>query len=561
MKLRTKIILLFSAVITVGTASMGTFAGISINSEIVTSSQEKLQSDLHLGRELLEQKYSGDWEIKGGKLYKGDTEINDKLDVVDQIAKATGDNVTIFQNDMRVATTVKKDDGTRAIGTKVSDAVADTVLKKGQTYMGEAVVVNQRNQAAYEPIKNAKGEVIGIWFVGVPSTKFDSIVSHFQNKVWIFGIVGLIVGILVAGGVAEYVVRPMRRVTTIAQRVAEGDLTVEPLNTARKDEFGLLGRSVNEMVANLRGLIGHVNATAEQVASSSQALSATTDQTAEATEQITESIQHVAHGADQQVASASKAARAIEDLSNGIEKVAETAIAVAETSLDAAREAEQGNDSVQKAVLQMDAIAGSVNTTASGVKQLETRSQEIGQIVEVITGIAAQTNLLALNAAIEASRAGEQGRGFAVVADEVRKLAEQSSLSAGQIANLISSIQEETTKAVLSMDGVIGEVKSGTQAVSEAGEAFTRILTANRMVADQIQDVSASSQEMTANSQQVYETVGEMMTIAEQSAQSSQTVAATSEEQLASIEEIAASSETLAQMASQMREEIGKFKL
>lgn len=560
MKLRSKIILLFSAVITVGTASMGGFAGFSINQEIVASSQEKLKSDLALGRTLIDAKYHGDWAIQNGKLYKGDTVMSDN-EIVDEIAKATGDNVTLFMNDTRVATTVKQADGSRAVGTKAADEVVATVLKNGQSYLKEATVVNTVNQAAYEPIKNAKGDVIGMWFVGVPNTEFDKIVARFQQKVWLFGIIGLLVGIAVAAGVAEYCVRPVRRLNAIAKLVAEGDLTVEPLKTHRKDEFGTLGQSVNEMVANLRGLIGHVNETAEMVASSSQELSATTDQAAEATEQITTSIQDVANGAEHQVTSATRAAQAMEEMSHGIERIAETAVAVAETSLEAAREAETGDVSVQKAVLQMDTIRQSVNSTASGVQLLERRSQEIGQIVEVITGIAAQTNLLALNAAIEASRAGEQGRGFAVVADEVRKLAEQSSISAGQISDLVRGIQEETTKAVQSMDGVIGDVQSGSHAVSEAGDAFHRILSANRLVSDQIQDVSASSQEMTANSQQVAETVGDMRSIAQQSSNSAQTVAASSEQQLASIEEIAASAETLSNMSNQLREMINKFKV
>ncbi|PWK05051.1 methyl-accepting chemotaxis protein [Tumebacillus permanentifrigoris] len=561
MKLRTKIILMFSMVITVGTASMGTFAGYSIQNDIVSAAQEKLKSDLALGRTVLETKYEGEWQIKGDKLYKGDTAITENIAIVDEIAKATGDNVTIFMKDTRVATTVKKDDGSRAVGTKVSDTVADAVLKNGQTYIGEAVVVGKTNRSAYEPIKNAKGETIGMWFVGVPSTVSDEITSNFQKKVWIFGIIGLIVGIAVAAGVAEYNVRPLRQITAITKRVADGDLTVDSLPSRRKDEFGILGNSVNEMVLNLRGLLSKVNETAEQVASSSQELSATTDNTAEATEQITSNIQQVAIGAESQVQSASKAANAMEEMSTGIERIAETAVTVAETSLEAAREAEVGDIAVQKAVRQMDTILGSVNTTATGVKQLETRSLEIGQIVQVITGIAAQTNLLALNAAIEASRAGEHGRGFAVVADEVRKLAEQSGISAGQISELIRSIQDETTKAVQSMDGVIKEVQSGTHAVSEAGDAFKRILDADRLVADQIQDVSASAQEMSANTQQVAEKVAQMMQIAQQSADSAQTVAATSEEQLASIEEIAASSVSLAGMANQLREMIRKFKV
>ena len=155
----------------------------------------------------------------------------------------------------------------------------------------------------------------------------------------------------------------------------------------------------------------------------------------------------------------------------------------------------EGNQAIQAAVLQMNAIHDSIRELSGVVEGLGNHSQAIGQIIEVITGIANQTNLLALNAAIEAARAGEHGRGFAVVADEVRKLAEQSSRSAEQISQLINTIQSDTKHAMNSMEAGTREVQQGILVVHEAGETFGQIQMSIGTVSDQVHDVSAAAQE------------------------------------------------------------------
>lgn len=559
MKLKAKIVLLFSLVIVLGTLAMGTFATYTLNNQIKGTAQEKVKSDLALSLALIDAKYPGDWSLQGDQLYKGDTLMNDNVDIVDAIAKETGDAVTIFRGDTRVATNVKQADGSRAIGTKASQAVTDVTLKQGATYLGEANVVNTLHQAGYEAIKDKNGQIIGMWFVGVPNTSYDAMVAKFRNQVILFGVVGLLVAIIASYIVAELNARPLKRLTEVAHLVSTGDLRVEKLPTHRKDELGQLSVAVNGMVSNLHELISNVNQTAALVAASSEELTATTEQATMASEQITATIQAVASGAEFQLQGAQESSTAIDEMSIGISRIAETSVTVAEMSLQSAQDAEQGNESIQHAVYQMGNIYETVQESAASVQLLEQRSQEIGKIVEVITSIAAQTNLLALNAAIEAARAGEHGKGFAVVADEVRKLAEQSGESAGQIAHLIQAIQAETSRAVGAMDEVIYEVKSGTEVVNVAGAAFQHILESAKHVADQIQDVTASSQEMTASSQQVANAVEEVTRIARDSSENAQTVAASSEEQLASIEEISASAESLSQLAHELQELIGKF--
>lgn len=192
---------------------------------------------------------------------------------------------------------------------------------------------------------------------------------------------------------------------------------------------------------------------------------------------------------------------------------------------------------------------------------LEQRSQEIGQIVDTITGISTQTNLLALNATIEAARAGDHGRGFAVVANEVRKLAEQSAGSAQKISLLISTIQAETGKAVYSMEHASNEVSSGIEIVNSAGHSFAQIEKSVDRVAAQIQEVFSEVKDLASGTEQVFQSVEQINEAAQTSASGTQNIAAATEEQLASMEEISMSSASMAHMAEELHDKINEFKI
>jgi methyl-accepting chemotaxis protein len=249
------------------------------------------------------------------------------------------------------------------------------------------------------------------------------------------------------------------------------------------------------------------------------------------------------------------------EMNEGVQRVAASSSVVSEAAQQTAHEAEQGNGVIQKAVQQMDTIRVSVDDAASIVRVLGERSNQIGDIISVITEIANQTNLLALNAAIEAARAGEQGKGFAVVANEVRKLAEQSKGSAAQIAQMVQDIQKDTQHAVKSMEKGTHEVKNGMVAVDDAGRIFQTILQAVEKISDQIVEISASSQQMSASSQNIMREAKDILDIVQKSAVHSQSVASYSEEQVTSIQQIAAASTMLSRMAEELHQAIRQFKI
>lgn len=374
------------------------------------------------------------------------------------------------------------------------------------------------------------------------------------------GLLPMIIACIITIWMIRRRTKPITILIEYAQAIAKGDLSVKNVETKNNDEIGELSKALNFMAKNLREVIQQVSSSAEHVATSSEDLHQIAMQTNHATEQISITMGQMALSVDKQTQSVEETSQTVKEISEGVYQIANNAQNVTATAKNASEKATEGGHAIKTAVQQMNSIQETVTGLAQAVKGLGVRSEEIGQIVEVITGIAAQTNLLALNAAIEAARAGENGRGFAVVADEVRKLAEQSAGSAKQISMLISAIQDETSKAVGSMEVVSKEVASGIGIVNTAGGSFENIEESINKVSEQIQSVSTAVQQMVAGTEQMVRSMQLITDVAELAASGTQQVSAATDEQLASMQEISASASILANMADELQIIIRKFK-
>lgn len=269
---------------------------------------------------------------------------------------------------------------------------------------------------------------------------------------------------------------PIRHLIKGIDDVSRGNLNVN-IPTG-KDDLGLVNEKFNTMVRKINDTIVKVQITSQEVNQSAKELYEVSERNSDNADSINNNVTQITSNIRSQEQATRDSARAMSEMATVIQTIATSSASVADEAYEMERRSQQGNSVVRQVSEQMNLITESVKNTASAIEVLESRSQEIGDILNIISGISSQTNLLALNASIEAARVGEEGRGFAVVAGEVRKLAEQSEQATSQVGVLIQEIQAGIKQAVRAMEQGTSEVDTGLSVADQTGQLFEDILEA-----------------------------------------------------------------------------------
>ncbi len=327
--------------------------------------------------------------------------------------------------------------------------------------------------------------------------------------------------------------KKLEQLSAALQEIAEGDgdLT-RRLDESRKDELGEVAHWFNLFVGKLQHLMGDIKGSTDSLTNSAQQLSQVAEKSnSEITEQQMQTDQ---------------LATAINEMAAAVQEVAHNTQQAATAADKANQEAGNGRNIVNGNIDAMDSLASEIQKASAVIHQLQSESNEIGGVLDVIKGIAEQTNLLALNAAIEAARAGEQGRGFAVVADEVRTLASRTQESTQEIQNMIERLQSRAQEAVKVMDE--------NQAQSQAG-----VENASR-VNDSLQNINTAIEEISDLNTQIASAADEQSHVAEEVNRNIQQISQCTDAAVGGSEQVARASEDLTQLATQLRNLADRFK-
>ncbi len=436
--------------------------------------------------------------------------VNNSAGYVDSISSRIDGVATIFQDEVRVATSVRDASGARAVGTVVSDAVRIHTLEKGGGYRGEAFVVNRDLYTAYEPILGPTGRPIGMLFVGLPQDRYIEARTAFAFRLAIALAVGLALAAFAAIATSRIIARPVAVIADAAERVAAGDLkTRVPADGDR--EIAALGTSFNAMSDGLSALIRRVSGSITHLR--------------DASGDIAGASEHQAEMAGMQASAVAETTATLEEMTASYRTVAasaETVMRLAEDTLEAAQTGQGGlGETIQSA----GHLRASAESMAHAVSALQAATFDIGEVLAFIDNVAEQTKILSLNAAIEAARAGTAGKGFGVVSVEIRKLAESVSASTTRIDALIGSIQRAATELSRDADEQARLAAKSVEQTERSGYSFGEIVDQASSTAGAAREIASAAAQQRSASEQVLSAMHQVSTAATETAAAAKQVA------------------------------------
>lgn len=443
MKLTTKFISINVVIVITAIAITTCFTFVSNHKEIDRQASVSQESILRTFWELLRAKGS-DFRVVNGKLLAGTYVVNGNYELPDKIKEIFGGTATIFMGDTRVSTNVLKADGSRAIDTKLVGAAYDSVIKEGKPYRGKAKILDIPYFTAYDPIKNNKGEVIGVLYVGIKESDYFSAYNNLQKNIVIMTAVIAVIFALITW---------------------------------------LLVRK------SLFPIIGKVSGITERIHSHAGSIALTMEQQSGFATQLSSSVVEISS--------------TMEEFSSTASQIAQHSQGVVERADKTLDDSKNGAAEVENLTFKINDLSENVQANLGEIVELGRKSKEINKVMEIINNIANQTKLIAFNAALEAASAGEAGKRFGVVAVEIRRLADSVVESTTEIEGKITEILDSVNRLVMSSEKSFQLIQQGQEYASHTVVMLIESVDGVEETASAARQISLSTQQQQIASSQV----------------------------------------------------------
>lgn len=360
---------------------------------------------------------------------------------------------------------------------------------------------------------------------------------------------------------ARIMIKPLRRLTETARLAAQGDLSQEVQVSKSKDEIRDLGEAFRHMMENLRKMVGDIDANFAQTNRSVGELTDASHQAALQIENIAQTVEEIARGAERQTQATKHTVDSLQGLNQLAETVNDHTVQSKQLSDTMVVHLRQSTEVVHSLVAGIHKLVEQNQESIQAVQKLEKNAAEIGDISKVVGEIAEQTNLLALNASIEAARAGEHGRGFSVVAEEVRKLADESAKAVMAINQLIHEMQKQVGHVVERIEAQVEIATAESRKGDNTTKALETITQSIHLVVKSVDEITSLVKSQVTEMHSTMAEAEIMLSIAHQTTEGSRQVSASAQEQTAIMEEIAASAQVLRSQAESLQGQIQQFRL
>ncbi|WP_214482612.1 methyl-accepting chemotaxis protein [Bacillus sp. SM2101] len=397
-------------------------------------------------------------------------------------------------------------------------------------------------------------------FVDTPVSIAFGAVTEIRNVIILIIVISQIVITFTAFIFSNRLVKPLKKLMNVAQRIAKGDLT-NTTNITRKDEIGQLAKSFDDMIISLNGIVRNTKEASNVTLNTSEQLRQTANEVAISSEQITAAIDEIAQGSEYQAAISQETDDKIDqfmEIATQIDKQRNEVVTTAEETQDTIVD----NQTILEDVITgVQALANATDQSSTEVRILEDRTNQIRTILETSRDIADQTNLLALNASIEAARAGEHGKGFAVVADEVRKLAEESRNASNKVEEIISSVLDSISNVNKTMIQSIEQAQKETEAAAKAKTALLQINASMDKVVLTINSMNDLLGEQKTSVTSIQDHSKQSSSYAMETTSSTEEVAASATETAANMATVSEQIENLLSMSQELNKSVERFKV